>query len=268
MNPKTLFAPIFVIVLCLLSSGCISIEQEIFLEPDGSGDLVIHISMPDIPEAMKKNAPPSPQDPQKLIDDLKQKIATELPPTITLKEAKQIQRNGSIAYYMVAHFKRLDDVNSMLGKFSKESLSKTDSKDGSLWNVQLRKSGDLTVITQSFFADLTGALETGKPAGEKNLGFVPEPNKEAKVEISPEAGPKQENPLEGMAVDPMKGLLDPDTMNMIASSLFKLRFIVHAPKKITETNADILLNGNTAVWNATFGAFVKEKKPIEMKVSY
>jgi hypothetical protein len=63
-------------------------------------------------------------------------------------------------------------------------------------------------------------------------------------------------------------LMDEETINMIFSSLFKLRFVLHAPKKITETNADIVLNGNIAVWNASFGAFVKEKKPIEMKVAY
>jgi hypothetical protein len=66
----------------------------------------------------------------------------------------------------------------------------------------------------------------------------------------------------------MKGLMDEEAINMIFSSLFKLRFVLHAPKKITETNADIVLNGNIAVWNASFGAFAKEKKPIEMKVAY
>jgi hypothetical protein len=71
-----------------------------------------------------------------------------------------------------------------------------------------------------------------------------------------------------MADGNMKGLMDEETMNMLVSSLFKLRFVLHAPKRINETNADIVLNGNTAVWNATFGAFAKEKKPIEMKVTY
>jgi hypothetical protein len=82
------------------------------------------------------------------------------------------------------------------------------------------------------------------------------------------AAPKEENHFENMETPGMNGLLDEKTMNMIVSSLFKLRFILHTPKKIAETNADIVLNGNTAVWNATFGAFAKEKKPIEMKVTY
>jgi hypothetical protein len=269
MNRRTWFAPIFVMILCLLTSGCISIEQEIFLEPDGSGDLVIHISIPDIPEAMKKNAPPTPQDPQKLIDELKLKIANELPPTIKLKDAKEIRRNGAIAYYMVVHFNRLDDVNSMLGKFSQETLSKKDQAQtpASLWNVRMEKAGDLTAITQNFYTDMVEVMGTDKPSGKEIVGVVTE------VKTTPEpapkpAAPKEENHFETMGNPGMNGLLDEKTMNMIVSSLFKLRFILHTPKKIAETNADIVLNGNTAVWNATFGAFAKEKKPIEMKVTY
>jgi hypothetical protein len=289
MNRKTWFGPIFVMVMCLLTSGCISIEQEIFLEPDGSGDLVIHISMPDLPEEMKKNAPPSPQDPQKLIDELKLKIANELPPTITLKDAKEVRRNGAIAYYMVVHFNRLDDVNSMLGKFSQETLSKKDQAQTpeSLWNVQMQKAGDLTVITQRFYTDMVEAMGTDKPSSEKEVEVAgvgkevrvtpePAPKPAAKrgarrttpgAQTTPgakPAAPKEENYFQSMGTP----LMDEETMNMLASSLFKLRFVLHAPKKIAETNADIVLNGNTAVWNATFGAFAKDKKPIEMKVTY
>jgi hypothetical protein len=47
-----------------------------------------------------------------------------------------------------------------------------------------------------------------------------------------------------------------------------MRFVLHAPRKITETNADIVLNGNIAIWNASPGAFFTEKSPIEMKVTY
>ena len=59
-----------------------------------------------------------------------------------------------------------------------------------------------------------------------------------------------------------------EAMDKFISSNIKLRFFLHAPKKITETNADIVLDEKTAVWNASFGAFLKEKKPIEMKLIY
>ena len=35
-----------------MASGCFSIEQEIFLNADGSGELVVFISLPDLPEKM------------------------------------------------------------------------------------------------------------------------------------------------------------------------------------------------------------------------
>jgi hypothetical protein len=293
MNRKTCFAPIFVVVLCLLTSGCFSIEQEVFLEPDGSGDLVIYFSMPDLPEEMKKNAPGPQQDPQKLFDNIKQKFATELPPAITLKDLKQVRRSGAIAYYIVLHFNQLDDVDSLLDKLSKESLSEKGqaqspaSKDESMWKIRLEKDGDLTVVTQRFYADIIGAMGLDMPSSAKAPSDPSLPI-ESQASVKPKStskpaskrnasrtargvkpvAPKEENPFESMAEGHMKGLMDEEAINMIFSSLFKLRFVLHAPKKITETNADIVLNGNIAVWNASFGAFVKEKKPIEMKVAY
>jgi hypothetical protein len=50
--------------------------------------------------------------------------------------------------------------------------------------------------------------------------------------------------------------------------MIKMRFVLHAPAPITETNADMVLQGNTAVWNCSMAAFAKGKKPIEMKASY
>jgi len=305
MNRKNCFAAIFVAVLCLLTSGCFNIEQEIFLEPDGSGDMVIYISMPDFPEAMKKTSPGPQQDPQKLLDEFKQKFANDLPPTIKLKEAKEVRRHGAMAFYIVLHFNQLNDVDSMLDKFSKESLSdkgqaqSTASKDESLWKVQLEKSGDLTVITQRFYADIAGAMGEamggamgmGKSESLKSPSDPPPPIK-SQATVTPKSGskparktptrrkargaeavaPKEENPFEstadGQMKDPMKELMNEEVMSMIFSSIFKMRFVLHAPKKITESNADIVLNGNIAIWNASLGAFAKEKKPIEMKVTY
>jgi hypothetical protein len=293
MKRKIWFAPIFVMILCLLTSGCFSIEQEIFLEPDGSGDLVVHFSMPNFPESLKKDVPPSQQDPEKMIDAIKQKFANELPPTIKLKDLKQSQRNGAIALYVVLHFNQLNDVNSLLDKFAKEVLSQTgpspspDYKDKSLWKVQLEKAGDLTVITQSVYSDIMGAMEEArkldklssapaasapaapveseavgtpksapKPAGGMNTGQTARGAKPA--------APKEENPFENMA-DFMK---NSEELLGILSSMYKMRYVIHAPKKISETNADIVLNGNIAVWNASPSAFIKEKKPLEMKVTY
>jgi hypothetical protein len=305
MNRKNCFATIFVAVLCLLTSGCFNIEQEIFLEPDGSGDMVIYISMPDFPEAMKKTSPGPQQDPQKLLDEFKQKFANDLPPTIKLKEAKEVRRHGAMAFYIVLHFNQLNDVDSMLDKFSKESLSEKGlaqsaaSKDESLWKIRLEKAGDLTEITQRFYADIGGALEgamggamgMGKSESAKSPSDSAPPVK-SQASATPKSGskparkartrrtargaepvaPKEEDPFESMAdgsmKDPMKELMNEEMMSMIFSSIFKLRFVLHAPKKITESNADIVLNGKIAIWNASLGAFAKEKKPIEMKVKY
>jgi hypothetical protein len=301
MNIKTCFATIFIAALCLLTSGCFNIEQEIFLEPDGSGDMVFHISMPDVPELMKTKSPVPEPNLQKLLDEFKQKFPVELPPTIKLKEAKEVRRHGAIAFYFVLHFNQLSDFDSMLAKFSKENLSKNSpaqliaSINEPVWRIQLEKAGDLTVMTQRFHFDIIGvmgaAMDGTMGAGKPESAKAPNdssPSIESQPPVTPKSAPKpaskgttrrtargsksvepkEENPLDSITDNAVKGLMDKELMNLIYSSLFKLRFVLHAPKKITETNADILLNEKIAVWNATFGAFINEKKPIEMKVTY
>lgn len=292
MKRRTCLATVFVAALCLLTSGCFTIEQEIFLEPDGSGDLVIHVSMPDFPDDSKKNLPPmTEQDPEKLIEDIKQ-ISKDLPPTLKLKEVKELRRNGARAYYIVVHFNQLKDVDSISKRFSeglapKEGAPSSNSQDE--YKIEVNKVGDLTVITQRLYLDMAGLLEKGKsenapppidppppvepPKSVAKKSGVNQPGKRgARQKPNPTAtkagAAKEENPAEGPPADMMKGLLDEEVMKMVFSAMFKLRFVVHAPKNISETNADIVLNGKTAIWNASFGAFIKEKKPIEMKLAY
>jgi hypothetical protein len=289
-----------------MTSGCFNIEQEIFLEPDGSGDLVIFVSIPDIPEEIRKNVPGARQGPQKLfdenkLDEIKRKLASELPPGLKLKEVKEVRRHGARAVYVVFHFNKLDDVDSILNRVSDASLGESaqalsaNSKDESVWKIQLDKSGDQTVVTQRFYIDFMGALGGAMGAGKSESAKAPSDSKtqvESQASINPKsapeptskgaesrtasgakpAAPKEADPFKGDDTikedDPMKMLKDEKTIGMIISSILKMRFVLHAPRKIAETNADIVLNGNIAIWNASPGAFFTEKKAIEMKVTY
>jgi hypothetical protein len=51
-------------------------------------------------------------------------------------------------------------------------------------------------------------------------------------------------------------------------SMVKMRFVLHTATPIVESNADVIMNGNTAVWDCSLAAFLKNKKPIEMKATY
>jgi hypothetical protein len=297
MRRKTCFATIFVAVLCLLTSGCYNLEQEIFLEPDGSGDMVMYFSMPDIPETMMKEAFATKQDPQKLFDEFKQKFATDLPPEIKLKEMKDVRRNGATAVYILLHFNQLNDLDSMLDKYLKgranEARRETPINIEALWKIQLEKVGDRTAITQRFYSDIEGALgAVGVPGTDKPESTKAPSDSSPVIDIQASAtpksrlkpgskrttrrtaraakpvAPKEENPAKGIADDPMKELMTKEILSTLLSTIFRLRFVLHAPRKITETNADIVLNEKIAIWNASFGAFVKENKPIEMKVTY
>ncbi|MBS1787228.1 MAG: hypothetical protein JST85_05875 [Acidobacteria bacterium] len=296
MTKKTYLAMLFITLLSFLSAGCISVEQEIFLESDGSGDMVMHLSLPDIPEELMKNSPAASAgaaqpDPKQMIEELKQKFSAGLPPTVQLKEAKEVKRNGAFGYYIVLHFKQLSDLESALDSFSKEGLGEQKPNEpkkanNSYWKVVQEKRGNLTVITQRMFIDLADAFDKKLPDADKEKSaesVAPvEPSPALKQRATKRTGraststqKKEEEPPPPAEMPPdfMKGMFEGEMMNMLLSSLFKFRFIVHAPRNFTETNADIVLNGKTAIWNASFGAFMdeknpKEKKVLEMKVVY
>jgi hypothetical protein len=296
MNRKNYIATIFLSVLCLLTSGCYSTEYEIFLEPDGSGDMAIYLSMPNIPEemfeAMKKDASNPQKDLQKLFDEVKQTFTNELPPTVKLKEAKEVRRNGAFAYYIVLRFDQLNDLNPMFDKYTKTGMLKAGmaqsavSKIESFWKIQLEKAGDLTTINQSLYFDfeaIAAGLETGKKESEKSPSDPPAPVK-SQASVKPKSGSKPARkaptrrtaptddpvaPKEDPALDEaMKALFGEGMITMLVSAILKMRFVMHAPKNITETNADIVLNGKIAIWNASLGAFITGRKPVEMKMTY
>ena len=302
MTKKTHLLVLLLALLSLLSAGCISVEQEIFLEADGSGDMVMHLSLPDIPEALMKNSPAAGSgqpDPKEMIEELKKKFSSGLPPTVQLKEAKEVKRNGAFGFYIVLHFKQLSDLEAALDSYSKDGLSDKESepkkKDDSYWKISQEKQGNLTTITQRMFIDFAGAMGMdGLLGGDKTKASEPvvieeppptlkaQPKQPAKRTgkrtgraAKPAAPVEKEEEFQPppMPPDAMKGLFEGEAMQMVFSSLFKFRFILHAPKNFTETNADIVLNGKTAIWNASLGAFISEpdskvKKELQMKVVY
>lgn len=303
MTKKTYLLMLALAMLSLLSTGCFVVEQEIFLEADGSGDMVMHLSLPDIPEALLKNSPAGntgQPDPKQMIEELKQKFSAGLPPTVTLKEAKEVKRNGAYGFYIVLHFNQLSDLETALDQYSKEGFADKETgakkKDDSYWKIAMEKKGNLTTVTQRMFIDFAGAMGEGFLGGDKAKASEPaiadEPaptpkpapkpaakrtgkqTTRAAKPVAPAQKPKEDEfQPPPMAPDMMKGLLEGDAMQMMFSSLFKFRFIVHAPNNFTETNADIVLNGKTAIWNASLGAFIgepdsKEKKELQMKVVY
>ena len=301
MTKKRYLLMLFVALFSLLSAGCIGVEQEIFLQPDGSGDMVMHLSLPDIPEELMKNSPAAgagQPDPKQMIEELKQKFSAGLPPTVQLKEAKEVKRNGAFGFYIVLHFKQLSDLETALDNYSKEGLGDKETapkkNDNSYWKIALEKNGNLTTVTQRMFIDFAGAMGEGLLGGDKAKPSESAVNEEPapKEKSTPATSTKRAGKRTGRAAtqsskkepdspqtpsdmppDLMKGLMEGDMMNLMFSSMFKFRFIVHAPKNFTETNADIVLNGNTAIWNASLGAFIgekdsKEKKELQMKVVY
>lgn len=224
----------------LLLGGCITVEQEIFLNEDGSGQLVMVITLPDLPEEMGgggvKVSGPS-KDPAAEIEKMKKDLAHKLPEGLRLLETKEVRQNGSISFYMIFAFEQLDDLGAVMEGFDNPEQREFDVKPE--WKLALTKEGGREAFRISFYVDMEKMLQP-----------------KSKPEEAPE-GPD------------MAGLdqLGQDMMQIFLGML-RFRFVLHAPRPIADTNADIVLRERTAVWNTSLAAFLKNPRPIEMTASY
>jgi hypothetical protein len=274
------------LVLCVLTSGCITIEQEIFLQPDGSGELLLLISLPDLPEDAKGGM----GDPAEAMQKFKAEVAQKLPPTIKLKEAKELRRNGTMGFYALFQFKDLNEVQAVMANMMKESAQGLPGggQQPPEWKLKLEKQGGLTSFSQLFFADVSDTKVEAR--GNVQVEVKPQPEatagrttaragradtsspKPVAGNTTARAGRRTEGqtttpPPEPAAIGEMKTEGMEGLAQMMLGAI-KFRFVLHTPTPITNSNADLVLNGKTALWNCSLAAFAKEKKPIEMKASF
>jgi hypothetical protein len=203
---------------------------------------VVFISLPDLPEKMGAVEMTQKKSPVDALAEFKKELTTALPPTVTLKEAKDVKQNGVQSLYAVFHFKQLDDIQRVLANFGKGSLKEGDIGSDPQWSLQVEKKDNKTFYTQRFLLDIDA-----KPKADAKTG---------------KAGEKQN-------VEQAKESKDMDeALKPLILSIIRMRFVLHAPSPIIDSNADIVLNGKTAVWNCSLAAFSKDKRPIEMKASF
>ncbi|MEW6211571.1 MAG: hypothetical protein AB1631_24605 [Acidobacteriota bacterium] len=237
MNIRRAMGFVFVLFLCFFATGCFSIEQEIFLNADGSGEMVMFISVPDFPEDVAKAQPPGGGKPEDKLREMQTDLTTNLPPSVRIKEVKEVKQNGAHGFYIVVQFKQLKDIEGVMTNFGKESMKDEKSKSAPpAWLLQSEKRADGTSFLQKFSIDLSESEKKpeAKP-GEPPSDF----SKELEAQLRP-----------------------------VLYSMVKMRFVLHAPSPITDSNADIVLNRNTAVWNCSLSAFLKNKQPIEMRARF
>jgi hypothetical protein len=243
-NAGRLACAALVLVCALLAAGCISIDQEIFLNADGSGDVAIVISLPELPEKLGDAQITNKKGPAETLAEFKKELTTALPSTIALTEAREVKQNGVQSIYVVFHFKQLDDIQRVLANFSKGSLKDGDIGSAPEWSIRFDKKDNKNFYLQRFIMDVDtkakAEVAKGKP-GARQQQTAEEPKVPSDMD-------EQFKPL----------LL----------SIIRMRFVLHTPSLISDTNADIVLNGKTAVWNCSLAAFSKDKKPIEMKATF
>jgi hypothetical protein len=57
-------------------------------------------------------------------------------------------------------------------------------------------------------------------------------------------------------------------MTALLFGTMRMRFVLHTPSPIKQSNADIVLGQKTAVWNCSPIMFVKNKKPLRMVADF
>ena len=248
MKVKSILGYGVIIFCCLMAGGCFSIEQEIFLNADGSGQLVVFISLPDLPEKMGGADITSKKTPDDSLAEFKKELTTALPPTVTLKQTKEVKQNGVQSIYAVFAFKQIEDIKRVLASFGKDSLKEGDIGSAPQWSLQVEKRDNKTFYNQKFLLDVDAKAKA---------------EVKAEVTVNGKTQEKKASPEEDKASRELEEQFKP----LILSSV-RMRFVLHSPTPITDTNADIVLNGNTAIWNCSLAAFSKDKKPIEMKATF
>jgi hypothetical protein len=301
---------IALVLLCISTSACISIEQEIFVKADGSGDLLLHISLPDLPEDSKALTMGSGADTGNVMEKFKKEVIEKLPPTIKLVEAKSQKRNGTAGFYALFRFQNLSEVQALMGQILQESTKEMPGGDPAQkkskppeWTLAFDKQNGVTNFTQTFFADMSDAKVETKAEAKAEVKTETTTPEVVPVEDPPPAvaaapttrrttkrqtrstrrqnntpkivAPREEPPekpevkpevkAEANAEFKMEGL---EKMASMIFSAIKFRFVLHTPTPIKDSNADIVLNGNIALWDCSLAAFANDPKPIVMKVSF
>lgn len=251
MNGKRVVGLCLMFLGCSIMSGCITIEQEIYLNADGSGEMVMYLSFPDLPEDMSKQSPG--KSPEEELAKMKQELTAMIPPALKLKEIKEVRQNGVRGFYAILQFKQLQEVENLLANFGKRSVKEGEFGDGVSWNVAVERAGDKTHFTQKFLMTME----------EKKKAAPADKNAEAKpAEAKPDETKPTEKAQEKMSQD------FEEQLKPLILSLMRLRFTLHTPSPILSSNADIVIGGRTAIWNGSLSKFAKDKTPIEMKASY
>jgi hypothetical protein len=259
MKPKRVGGFFIVLLICFFSSACFSIEKEIFLNADGSGEMILHISMPDLPEDAASGSVRIEKTPQAEIEKFTQDIMTKLPPTVKLREAKQVKRSGMVNFYAVLEFKDLQETEAILSGFSENGLN--DFANGkSEWTVRLDKQPGSINYAERFFINVNESKKSVAPSAKAPA---------AKGRPVPGRKPASKSATGTMTLSPSgDGKEFDEKMQILAWSLVNMRFVLHTPSPIKESNADMVMKERIAVWNCSLLNFVKDKKPIEMKATF
>jgi hypothetical protein len=251
------------LLLSVFSSACFTIEKEIFLNADGSGELVLHVSIPDIPENLNA-APGVPQGTaSQEIDKFKKEVMTRLPETVKLKEAKQVKQNGVMSFYALLEFKNLKDTEAIFSEFGKDNFNELSPATTSAWTSRVEKKDDKTIFTESISIDVS----------DSSKKLLNSPDSAAKHNAQPATGRKTPakrgtNPAKLPDVSSNSQSFE-EQLAPLLLSLVNLRIVLHTPFPISESNADIMLGNNRiAVWNCSLIKFSKDKKPIEIKATF
>jgi hypothetical protein len=256
------------VLLSVFSSACFTIEKEIFLNADGSGELILRVSIPDIPENLNA-APGVPQgNASQEIDKFKKDVMTRLPETVKLKEAKQVKQNGVMSFYALLEFKNLKDTEAIFAEFGKDNLNEVSTATTSEWTSQIEKKDGRTIFTERIAVDVGDsskkALNPKTPPAKSRKAPGKRGTSTTKTQEPPSGFVGAKPPEVSDGAQSFEEQLAP-----LLLSLVSIRIVLHTPAPISESNADIVLNNNRiAVWNCSLIKFSKEKKPIEIKATF
>jgi hypothetical protein len=261
-NARKFARTAFSAALIALSAGCITFEHEIFLNEDGSGTYVLHLAAPKASGDELGAAPPG-GDAGDLMEKIKKGLKESHINGISPKSVKSVAKRGLEGFYMIFEFNDVRGIGDMFKELGaledeeegKEGKTATQAKGEAGkggkknrqeeidWKMELKKKGKKTHFVSTYL--MPGLQKPGE--GEKKQN---DEEKKAGSEDMPDS------PFGGMG----------EMMDMVMGTA-RVRFVLHAPSDISESNADIVIGGQ-AVWEASLSMFMERKAQMKMKAVF
>ena len=220
------------VVFCMTS--CLEMTERIQLNPDGSSDISLHISLPDIPDDKKKSAPAKEKDLDKEVEAVFSSVQKD---GLSLKKGREETITGIKYFTLIGSAEKIYDLKNLYFQMKKGGKNKEEDKSKEAFEEIFSKSRFEVKKTKKGVLQITRSFS---PPKIKKLKKSSKKVKNQEAELGKE--------------------LEDAFLNV-----FRIRFEFHSPTKVVHSNAPTVF-GRDLRWETTLGYLMKNSFDIKIEI--